>query len=310
MAAPSAVSTGCTRLPIAKTPGLLVRRHARPRGRRSPGPSPGPGAGQFVIGDPVAGHDDRVALDHPRAGVDVFHFHGSTRSRPLIRTTRLAGEHRHSIRNRPARETRRTTRTADIRRHPTVLQPASRKVNTADQLTSSAPTITARRPTSAWWTWTWFCNSPVVKTPSGRSPGMSARAADVRVHPWRASRRPRDHAPPRGDVTCSPLPCPVRHHRRVLDQCSGFLGQCGQPPGVVGPGHDPLEVSQAVSGMVAVARNASGLGFPFDDQHLAGLRRRERGRSSEPGRPASDDRDRVRSSSLPLASESGRGAPQ
>ena len=77
----SAVSTGCSRLPIAKTPGRLVRNAVIDKGAKGSRVHVQPGAaGEFVIGNPVAGQHQGVALDDAAlSGVDVLDLDGLQR---------------------------------------------------------------------------------------------------------------------------------------------------------------------------------------------------------------------------------------
>ena len=192
-AATSAVSTGWTRLPAANTPGRLVRRTVSTAGPFVPRIDLEPGrSGQFVVGDPVAGEDDGVAgHGAPPTG------RRCARPRPprhLLR--RLLHRRLRAVRSharpgwtwpapfgpaaaRPATARRRTPRWDARWSSARCGNPASRRVSTADQLTSSAPTTTARRPgppSHVVARWTRFCSCPVVYTPCGRSPG-TRRAA-------------------------------------------------------------------------------------------------------------------------------------
>ena len=54
-----------------------------------------------------------------------------------------------------------------------------------------------------------------------------------------------------------------------------------------------LQVAHAVAGMVAVAGDSTGLGLALDHQDLAVDLRGERGGGRQPGRSATDDRDRT-----------------
>ena len=100
-------------------------------------------AGQFVVGHPVAGEHDRVALDaravgehdglHPAAADDLGDVD--------------AGADRHLSRRRwPGRAARYVWWRASGVVMATVSHPAWRSVSTAEKLTCSAPTTTARRP--------------------------------------------------------------------------------------------------------------------------------------------------------------------
>ena len=80
-----------------------------------------------------------------------------------------------------------------------VAQPASRKVSTADQLTSSAPTTTARRPTRPCGGGRDSGVGQWCRRRRAGHPGSAAPAADARAHRSRARlRQPRRAAGPAG----------------------------------------------------------------------------------------------------------------
>ena len=99
-------------------------------------------------------------------------------------------------------------------------------------------------------------------------------------------------APPerrRDDQTTGPVP--RGDHRFGLDPRSGVAGVRLQRAGVAGAGHEPVQVADAVTRMVAVPGDAAGLGLPFDHEDVTVDSRGERCRRGEPGRTTADDRD-------------------
>ena len=108
-AAMSAVSTGCSRLPAAKTPGVLARRALSTRALGWRGRYPGGGAGELVVGDPVPGGDDGVPVDGaPDAAVEILDLH---RLHPV-----LAVDPGHAGPGRPRGRGRRGARRRGTRR--------------------------------------------------------------------------------------------------------------------------------------------------------------------------------------------------
>ena len=173
-AATSAVSTGCTTLPAAKTPDRDVRRAESTRG-------------PFVAGSRSIPPSRTSSWSGIQPPVNTTTSHATTRVCP-VRRLRISTPSTTSFPTTRTTCVRADTGTRSASRAPsrnadhvsprscsvvisTVSVPASRRVSTADQLTSSAPTTTARRPGVRCCRCTRFCSCPVVSTPDGRSPG-------------------------------------------------------------------------------------------------------------------------------------------
>ena len=151
-AAASAVSTGCARLPATTTPASApsAARCRRPapyrRGRTRPA-----GAGELVLGRPSPGEHDGVARDRAYAPVRA---HDLDRLDP-VRARRCAPPGCRSAAGsgsarQPRAGTRRTTGAAPSRVSIAATgTPACCSVSTAEKLTCSAPTTTARVPTGS-----------------------------------------------------------------------------------------------------------------------------------------------------------------
>ena len=146
----SAVSAGWTRLPAANTPGTDVRKPDVTAGAFATGHHRAAGAaGELVVGDPVAGEHDRVALDARAVGeLDRLDAPATDDVGDVD-----AGADRHAAASggRPAQRRRTSGGGGAGSIIAATSQPRCRSVSTAEKLTCSAPTITARRPTGWWW---------------------------------------------------------------------------------------------------------------------------------------------------------------
>ena len=104
--------------------------------------------GQLVIGDPVGGEDDGVALDGSRpTGVEIGQLDLLDARAPVDRGHLRAGPERHPV---PQARPRRNAASDACRRSSvvsaTVSAPPWASVRIAEKLTCSAPTTSARRP--------------------------------------------------------------------------------------------------------------------------------------------------------------------
>ena len=146
----------------------------------------------------------------------------------------------------------------------TVRQPAWASVRTAEKLTCSAPTTTARRPTARGRATASCWSAPVVSTPAGRSPGtrpgrcgaapgVPVASDDGRgaghwplsaARPGRPGRR--SGRPPTQRRWCR---CGSRRRRlRLVDQATR-VGRADE---------DAVEVAQPEAGVLGVAGDAAG----------------------------------------------------
>ncbi len=175
-AAMSAVSAPCKRLPAANTPGREVRREASTAGPSVPGSSSRPP----ITASSLSGTQSAVKTTVSQATLRVrplsssVNSTSSTRGRPWIALTAVRVQ--SGVRQRsaaPARNSASDWCLGNSVTIPTVLAPPWRSVRSAEKLTCSAPTTSARRPTRRSFRYTSCCSVPVVSTPSGREPGTS-----------------------------------------------------------------------------------------------------------------------------------------
>ena len=159
---------------------------------------------------------------------------------------------------------------------PATEAPPCARVATAEKLTCSAPTITARRPTLRPWRWTSCCSVEVVITPAGREPGTS-RAERGR------SRQPVARITAGGSISSLP-PGPVSFSRRCsLPVGDHRLGEDLDAPSDprardsaarTRAGEHGAQVAQSEARVVGVPRDPSGLALSLDHRHRARCRDR------------------------------------
>lgn len=164
-AATSAVSTGCSTFPARNTPGIPERSASSAIGARLTGASSIPAArasSLSAIQSPVKTTvSQRIVRRSPVAIRSIST--PSTRGAPKTRTTRIPVATRVRKNSRPGQlksgyaSARGCSEVISTVRHP-----ARCSVRAADQLTSSAPTMTARAPGLPAFRCTRFCSIPVV----------------------------------------------------------------------------------------------------------------------------------------------------
>ena len=173
----------------------------------------------------------------------------------------------------------------------TGLMPAWRQVRSAENDTSSVPTITGRANGLRDFRYTMDCSAPVVSTPMGLAP--ETRRADRGVSRTPVARRTRSgstRARPSGVDTRSTGPRPMAVTVvRGTDVHAGGFGGFPQARGIVGTLENAAELPEAEGRMAAVTGDAPGHGLPFENDNLPDPEALQPRGGAEPCRAAAHD---------------------